>query len=111
MNLVKVGRVQKVEAVSLVPASGEAVERNLSTNTVGQVEVGKLLLHGGHHVLRALEDPRDVAVYHAGDQEEEEDQKRRLDEIQQQLQQLEDEEQKSLEGESVYKGCFNGEIP
>ena len=54
MNLVKVGRVDKLETVCLVPSSGEHIKADLSANGEGQVEIGEFLLHGGHHVFANL---------------------------------------------------------
>jgi hypothetical protein len=50
MNLVKVFHLQVVQTVRLIPAGGEDVERDLSANAVGEVEIGKFLLHGQDHV-------------------------------------------------------------
>jgi len=49
MNSVVISRVNKVETVRLVPTSGKAIETDLSANRVRQVQIGKLLLHFGHH--------------------------------------------------------------
>jgi hypothetical protein len=49
MNLVEVRRIQKLEAIRLVPSLRKYVETNLSTDRKGQVQVGKLRLHQRHH--------------------------------------------------------------
>mmetsp|Transcript_17490 Transcript_17490/g.36697 ORF Transcript_17490/g.36697 Transcript_17490/m.36697 type:complete len:247 (+) Transcript_17490:275-1015(+) len=51
VNLIKILLLQKFKAIRLVPSSGENIERDLSTNTKGQVEISKLLLHRFHHVF------------------------------------------------------------
>ena len=51
MDFIKVFRVDVSEAEGFIPPSREAVERDLSSNAIGQVQICKLLLHGSHHVL------------------------------------------------------------
>ena len=50
MNLIKLSLLQEVETIRLIPSGGEHIERDLSTNAVGKVEVGKLLLHCLDHI-------------------------------------------------------------
>lgn len=49
VNLVKVFRIQELEAIRLVPSLGENVETDLSTDRKGQVQIGKFRLHQRHH--------------------------------------------------------------
>ena len=51
MNLVEITLFQEAQAVRLVPAGGEDIERDLTADAVREVEVRELLLHGGDHVL------------------------------------------------------------
>mmetsp|Transcript_36843 Transcript_36843/g.77787 ORF Transcript_36843/g.77787 Transcript_36843/m.77787 type:complete len:255 (+) Transcript_36843:87-851(+) len=51
MNLIEIALIQIFETVRLVPPRGENVERNLTTNAEGEVEVGKFLFHRGHHIF------------------------------------------------------------
>ena len=55
---VKVRLGQVPEAVGLVPALREKVERNLAADRVGELIVGELLLELGHHRLAHLGEAR-----------------------------------------------------
>jgi hypothetical protein len=49
MDLVIVVGGDEFEAVGLVPTSGEAIEADLSSNRVGEIQAGEFLLHDLHH--------------------------------------------------------------
>ena len=51
VNLVKVAGIQKLKTVGLVPSRWKDIEGDLTSDTVRQIEVGKFLAHGFHHVF------------------------------------------------------------
>lgn len=51
VNLIEFVLVNELEAIGLIPSGREAVKGNLSSDAVGQVQIGKLLSHGSDHIL------------------------------------------------------------
>lgn len=51
VDLIEITLVEEVQAVRLVPAGREDIERDLTADAVREVEVLELLPHGGDHVL------------------------------------------------------------
>ena len=51
VDLIEITLVEELQAVRLVPAGREDIERDLTADAEREVEVLELLLHGGDHVL------------------------------------------------------------
>ena len=51
MDLIKVFGFDELETVGLVPTGREDIERDLASDTECEIQIGKLFLHGGHHLL------------------------------------------------------------
>lgn len=49
MNLIIVRRINEFETIGLVPSGRKHIETNLSSNAVGEIQIGKLFAHCDHH--------------------------------------------------------------
>ena len=50
VNFIKVRFRQKLETIRLVPSIWKDIKRDLTTNAVGQIQIGEFLSHGFHHI-------------------------------------------------------------
>jgi len=51
VNLIEILLLDELEAIRFVPSIRKDVEGNLPPDAESQVEIGKLFLHGCHHIL------------------------------------------------------------
>ena len=50
VNFIKIRFCKELETIGLVPSTWKDIKRNLTPNAKGQIQIGKFLSHGLHHI-------------------------------------------------------------